>query len=109
MTHEYTILTGGTILGHEPTDAEAPRPTAVAWAEDTVLAVGSDAEVRAISRGDSRFGDLHGAWVVPAAGASLDPGAAADFDVLDADPASGSVPLVIAVVRAGRVVEGVLP
>jgi len=56
MTHEYTVATGGLVLG-----ATAGQPaTALAWAEDTVLAVGTDAEVRAISRGDSTFVDLVG-------------------------------------------------
>jgi len=55
MTHEYTVATGGLILG-----AADRRATAVAWAEGTVLAVGRDPEVRAISRGDSTFVDLAG-------------------------------------------------
>ncbi len=64
MTHEYTIGTGGIVLGSgEP--PETPR-TAIAWAVDRVLAVGSDDEVRAISRGDSTFIDLNGSVVTPA-------------------------------------------
>lgn len=115
MTHEYTILLGGTVrttpgrphttdLSEAP---EAPFPTAIAWAHDTILAVGTDAEVRSISRGDSRFVELHGARVVPVAG-TLEPGAAADLDVLAPDPATGSQ-RVIAVIRRGQVVDGRLP
>ncbi len=108
MTHEYTVLTGGVVLRAGPGDAE-PRATAVAWAEDTILAVGGDAEVRAISRGDSRFGDLRGAFVTPL-GNALEPGAPADFAILDHDPgASGVEPRTVALVRGGRLVEGHLP
>jgi cytosine/adenosine deaminase-related metal-dependent hydrolase len=62
-----------------------------------------------VSRGDSRFHDLRGAVVVPL-DEPLEPGAPADFAVLAVDPgevAAGQ--RVIAVVRAGRVVEGALP
>ena len=63
MTHQYTIATGGIVLGAGgPPDT--PR-TAIAWAADRVLAVGSDIEVRAISRGDSTFLDLAGSIVTP--------------------------------------------
>jgi len=100
MTHEYTILFGGVVLP----GGEAPPATAIAWAEDTVLAVGSDTAVRSISRGDSRFVDLHGARVEPAEdGAVLEPGSRADLVVLETDHR------LIAVLRAGRVVEGSLP
>jgi len=57
MTHEYTILYDATVL----TGGEAcPRAMALAWAADTILAVGDTATVRAISRGDSRFIALPG-------------------------------------------------
>ncbi len=117
MTHQYTILTGGRILarsepesGAQPAQVDVDLPTAIAWAEDTVLAVGADAAVRAVSRGDSRFHDLGGAVVRPLGTGPLEPGAPADFAVLDggADP-SDSDPRRIAVVRGGRVVEGRLP
>ena len=61
MTHEYVIALGGSVAGvAAATDA---APTAIAWAADRVLAVGSDDVVRAISRGDSTFLDLAGAAV----------------------------------------------
>ena len=112
MTHEYTILTGGTILdvdGH-------PQATAVAWARDTVLLVGSDEDVRSISRGDSHFIDLHGAFVVPLGDAdeptwpstaTLEIGGMANLTVFDDDPRRAERPArTIAVVRAGRVISG---
>ncbi len=61
MTHEYVIALGGTVVGAG--SAEAQAPTAVAWAADRVLAVGSDDIVRGISRGDSTFLDLAGCAV----------------------------------------------
>jgi predicted amidohydrolase YtcJ len=64
VTHEYVIALGGRILA-SPADPDAPPPTAIAWAADRVLAVGSDADVRAISRGDSTFLDLGGCVVTP--------------------------------------------
>ena len=100
MTHEYSILTGGVIDGAPASS----RPTAIAWAADTVLAVGGDDEILAISRGDSHVADLRGAIVRPFAGALLEAGAPADFEVLD--PGSAAV---IAVVRAGCVVSGEIP
>jgi predicted amidohydrolase YtcJ len=111
VTHEYTILTGGIVLLSGSLDAAgAELPTAIAWAGDTVLAVGSDAGVLAISRGDSHVFALRGAFVVPL-GAELAVGAPADFRVLDGDPTAGGRQGVrtVALVRAGRVVEGALP
>jgi cytosine/adenosine deaminase-related metal-dependent hydrolase len=111
VTHEYTILTGGRILalpdGESAPDAAA---TAIAWAEDTVLAVGTDEAVRAVSRGDSRIHDLAGAIVRPLGGVLIEAGAPADFEVLDASAelAAGHHRRV-ALVRGGRVVEGSLP
>ena len=121
MTHTYTLLIGGIVIaGSGRTDA-----TAVAWAEDTVLAIGTDAEVRAISRGDLDLVDLHGAFVVPLAAdaepawpsaATLDVGGRADLAVLPRDPrlaigdgveARSLEPL--AFIRGGRVVAGALP
>ncbi len=115
MTHEYILLVGGVVItgGPEP-DAEA-----IAWAEDTILALGSEAEVRSISRGDSRFIDLDGAFVVPLApgaeaawpaGTKLEPGGPADLAVLEHDPRLGTPdgrPVrTLAIVRGGRVVAG---
>jgi predicted amidohydrolase YtcJ len=85
VTHEYTILTGATILpggGREPCEA-------IAWAQATVLALGSEAEVRAISRGDSHLLAYPGAFVVPL-GEGLEVGAPADLASLDRDPRSGA-------------------
>jgi hypothetical protein len=98
MTHEYTLLLGGIVRQA----GEAPGPTAIAFAHDTVLAVGSDDEVRAISRGDSHTIELGGRIVVPDA-SPLEPGGPASFRILDTD---GEV---VAVVRGGRIVEGRLP
>jgi hypothetical protein len=100
VTHEYTILTGGIVVRGDA----APDATAIAWAEDTILAIGSDEAVRSISRGDSRFVDLRGARVVAAAaGQVLEPGVRADLVVLSVDLGP------IATIQAGRVVQGELP
>jgi hypothetical protein len=64
VTHEYVIALSGRILGSRA-DTDGPPPTAIAWAADRVLAVGSDTEVRAVSRGDSTFLDLRGCAVTP--------------------------------------------
>lgn len=98
MTHEYTILTGATIL---PGGNRAPCE-AIAWAHGTVLALGSEAEVRAISRGDSQFLAYPGAFVEPL-GELLEPGGPADLVVLAADPRSGvGAGTPIAVIRGGH-------
>jgi hypothetical protein len=62
MTHEYVIALHGRIETNA-TDQEEPQASAIAWAADHVLAVGSDDVVRAISRGDSTFVDLAGCVV----------------------------------------------
>lgn len=109
MTHEYTILFGGHVFARRETDGpprELPA-TAVAWAAGTVLAVGSDAAVTGISRGDSTFVALRGCTVVPRPGGTLEPGAAADFEILDRRPGPDAGPPVeLAVVRGGHVVAG---
>lgn len=64
MTHEYVIAQGGSIVGAAHPSA-GPRSTAIAWAADRILAVGSDEVVRAISRGDSIFLELGGCAVSP--------------------------------------------
>lgn len=64
MTHEYVIATGGVVL--PPRGGTDPAATAIGWAADRVLAVGVDATVRSISRGDSTFLDLHGCAVTMA-------------------------------------------
>ncbi len=64
MTHEYVIALGGVIL--PPGPPVDPPPTAIGWAADRVLAVGTDEVVRAISRGDSTFLRLDGCAVTQA-------------------------------------------
>lgn len=115
MTHEYTLLVGGLVL----TGADGPDVAAIAWAHGTVLALGTEGEVRAISRGDSHGLDADGGFIVPIGedGAvqwpptsTLEVGGPADLAVLAADPrlSAASLPLVRAVVRGGHVVEGAL-
>lgn len=119
MTHEYTLLVGGTVL---PGGGE-PDASAIAWAGDTVLALGTDHEVLAISRGDSHVVDLRGATVVPLAAdagvawpveARLEVGGPADLAVLDRDPRAPAGtegdgrPGVLALIRGGRVLHGSL-
>ena len=99
MTHEYVIAVGGRIhvMGDEP-----EATTAIAWAADRVLAIGSDELVRAISRGDSTFLGLGGCLVTAAPGGDsreLEPGSPADLDFWDG-------PRIVARVRAGRFTEG---
>jgi hypothetical protein len=64
VTHEYVIATGGRILAAagERSTTE-PASSAIAWTAGTILAIGADPVVRAISRGDSTFVDLAGALV----------------------------------------------
>lgn len=125
MTHRYTILRGGIVL--QGADATTPTATAIAWAAGVVLAIGGDADVSAISRGDSRFVELGGASVIPLESAGvarwpttavLDVGGPADLAILADDPrapagaprtARPGLPTPIAIVRAGRVVAGRLP
>ncbi len=59
MTHEYVIA----LHGRVDTGTAGAVPTAVAWAADHVLAVGTDDAMRALSRGDSTFLDLGGCVV----------------------------------------------
>jgi hypothetical protein len=64
MTHEYVIAVHGLVEPCAPLPEGQPA-TAIAWAFDRVLAVGTDASVRAISRGDSTVLDLEGCIVTP--------------------------------------------
>ena len=115
MTHEYTLLVGGTIL---PGRAQPPV-SAMAWADGTVIALGTDAEIRALSRGDSAILRLGGAFVVPVDPAgnvswppavALEIGGPADLAILDADPRDANQPpRPLAVIRGGHGTEGGLP
>ncbi|MGZ8437312.1 MAG: hypothetical protein ACXWXR_02080 [Candidatus Limnocylindrales bacterium] len=118
MTHRYTLLVGGTVIPGR----DEPDVTAIAWAEDTVIALGSDDKVRGVSRGDSLIIDLEGATVVPLGDgsdacwpvdATLEVGGRADLAVLRRDPRAGDAAghelPAAAVVRGGRVVTGTLP
>jgi predicted amidohydrolase YtcJ len=104
VTHEYRILLGGTVLpalGAAPCDA-------IAWAGDTVIAIGRAAEVRAISRGDSRLLRADGGFVTPL-GDRLEIGSPADFAVFEHDPRLADPGAPRAVIRGGRLVAGSLP
>lgn len=119
MTHRYTLLVGGTIL---PGPGQADC-SAIAWAEGTLLALGTDAQVRALSRGDSELRDLRGAYVVPVGAAdrvewppstTLEVGGPADLAILTADPRvgagrAGGLDLGATIVRGGHAVLGSLP
>lgn len=117
MTHEYTVLIGGIIIpGGDQADVSA-----IAWADDTILALGGDGDVLAISRGNSHVHDLRGAVVVPlaagsdtawSAAARLEVGGRADLAVLLHDPrveAPHGLGEALALVRGGHVVAGALP
>jgi hypothetical protein len=98
MTHEYTLLVGGNVRP----GGGAPQASAIAWAEDTVLMIGTDEAVRAISRGDSHIVNIAGLEVVPL-GDSLEVGGPADLEVRDAQARP------VAVVRGGHLIQGALP
>ena len=101
MTHRYTLLIRGTVISGR----DEPDVTAIAWAADTVIALGSDDDVRGTSRGDSHVIDLGGASVVALGegpnvlwppDATLEVGGPADLAVLESDPrlvdAAGAAP-----------------
>jgi predicted amidohydrolase YtcJ len=102
VTHEYTLLIGATILP----GGGAPACEALAWAGGTILALGSEAEIRAISRGDSDVLEIAGRFVVPLA-TTLEVGAPADLLVLETDPRDPHGPgdtHPVAVIRGGHLV-----
>lgn len=110
------MLVGGTILA----GLEQPSYSAVAWAEGTVLALGTDEQVRGVSRGDSHVVELHGAFVVPIGAdpavrwppdAMLEIGGPADLAVLLDDPRVAGLRQqpAMALLRSGHVVRGSLP
>jgi hypothetical protein len=102
MTHQYTLLLGGRVVA-----AGHAGATAIAWAADTILAIGSDDEVRGISRGDSHVIELRGATVAPLReGPGLEVGAPARLAIL---PSSSSrAEEALAIVQDGRVTSGSL-
>ena len=117
VTHEYTLLVNGTILpgsdaargSHAAPGPHAAPAQAIAWAHDTILALGTTDEVDAVSRGDSTRVDLHGTFVVPLGDEVLEPGAPANLRLLDRDPRlPGSAARTLAIVRAGHVTQGSL-
>jgi predicted amidohydrolase YtcJ len=81
MTHHYTVLFGGTVLTFDeaqPTDvasraaggpgvpdAAGRRATALCYAHERILAVGSDEEMLALAGPDSTVVDLRGRAVMP--------------------------------------------
>jgi predicted amidohydrolase YtcJ len=119
VTHRYTLLIRGTVISGRG----EPDVSAIAWAADTVIALGNDDEVRGTSRGDSHVIDLRGASVVALGDgpdvlwppdATLEVGGRADLAVLDSDPRRMDPPAgerlsALALVRGGRVVAGRLP
>ena len=119
MTHLYTLLVGGVVLPGR----DEPAVSAIAWADGTIIALGSDDDVRSISRGDSHLIELDGAAVIPLAegaeahwppDATLAVGGGADLAVVGADPRgltgrAGRRLEALALVRGGRVVAGRLP
>jgi predicted amidohydrolase YtcJ len=119
VTHRYTLLIGGTVISGR----DEPDASAIAWAADTVIALGTDDEVRGASRGDSYVVDLGGASVVALSegpdarwppDATLEVGGRADLAVLESDPRIAGPRAqhrrsALALVRGGRVVAGRLP
>jgi predicted amidohydrolase YtcJ len=81
MTHHYTVLHGGTVLtfaGALPSDAASRgtrdpgvsdaagrRATAICFAHERILAVGTDEEILALAGPDSHVVDLRGRAVLP--------------------------------------------
>ncbi|HYN48379.1 MAG TPA: amidohydrolase family protein [Candidatus Nanopelagicales bacterium] len=81
MTHHYTVLFGGSVLTFDdaqPTDAASlaagdprvadaagRRATAICYAHERILAVGSDEEMLALAGPDSMVVDLRGRAVLP--------------------------------------------
>jgi predicted amidohydrolase YtcJ len=79
MTHHYTVLHGGTVLAFDalPTDAAARasgsgagdaagrRATAICYAHERILALGSDEEILPLAGPDSTVVDLAGRAVLP--------------------------------------------
>ena len=96
MTHEYVIATGGVILAADP-GGPGESSTAIAWAADRVLAVGSDEVVRAISRGDSTFIDLGGCVVTQLPGDLP----LAEHRLREVGVASGPLDVIASIARAG--------
>jgi len=98
------LLLGGTVLPGR----DEPPCEAIAWAEATILALGTREEVEAVSRGDSHRLSADGGFVVPL-GPPLEVGGPADLAVLARDPRLGDPGPPRAVIRGGRIVDGRLP
>ncbi|MCC6006136.1 MAG: amidohydrolase [Rhodobacteraceae bacterium] len=62
MANAQTIFTGGNLLTMDPA---RPRASAMAVAEGRILAVGSDADIRALAGPGTREERLHGRFVMP--------------------------------------------
>jgi predicted amidohydrolase YtcJ len=75
----------------------------MAWAAGTILALGTEAEIAAISRGDSGVLAFPGAFVLPL-DATLEVGGPADLAVYDGDPRRGDPGDPVAILRGGHVV-----
>jgi predicted amidohydrolase YtcJ len=119
VTHRYTLMIRGTVISGR----DEPDVSAIAWAADTVIALGNDDEVRGTSRGDSHVIDLGGASVVALGegpdvcwppDTTLEVGGRADLAVLESDPRlidgpAGRRLSALALVRGGHVVAGRLP
>ena len=101
MTHEYVIAVNGKV---GPLAPGVDNATAVGWAAHAVLAVGPDAMVRAISRGDSTFVDLQGCVVTPLP-TDLERAVALVHEASDADVDIGALLMEMELLNEGTAIE----